>query len=114
MGNYMGRSDHASGKNPLMAAAYNSSMVDAASTIYVLAEGSFPRPDASALKVACGTIPMKDEELSMSPTLSELAKRIESQPWNRPGTDKTWVLNAMSMHRQFRREVSQAKRVRTR
>ncbi len=48
----------------------------------------------------------------MSESLSEMAKRIESQVWNRPGSDKTWVLNAMSTQQQFQREVSRAKRVR--
>ncbi len=47
----------------------------------------------------------------MSESLTDLAKRIESKPWNRPGTDKTWVLNAMSTHLQFRDEVRKAKRV---
>ncbi len=50
----------------------------------------------------------------MSESLGEIAKRIESQPWNRPGTDKTWVLNAMSAQQQFQKEVRRAKRVRTR
>jgi len=48
----------------------------------------------------------------MSSSLEEIAKRIEAQPWNRPGTDKTWVLNAMSNHLQFREEVRKAKRAR--
>jgi len=50
----------------------------------------------------------------MSETLSEIARRIESRPWNKPGTDKTWVLNAMTTLRKFQDEVRQAKRVRTR
>ncbi len=45
----------------------------------------------------------------MSKRLIEIARRIESQPWNRPGTDKTWVLNAMSTQQQFIREIQQAK-----
>jgi hypothetical protein len=52
--------------------------------------------------------------LVMSESLADIAKRIEAQPWNRPGTDKTWVLNAMSTHLQFRNEVRKAKRVRSR
>jgi hypothetical protein len=47
----------------------------------------------------------------MTEDLIELAKRIESQPWNRPGTDKTWVLNVTSSYRKFQKEVSQSKRV---
>ena len=50
----------------------------------------------------------------MSRSLSEIAKRIEDQPWNRPGTDKTSVLNAMSTQRKFQGEVHRARRVRTR
>ncbi len=47
----------------------------------------------------------------MSEELSEIARRIERQPWNRPGTDKTWVLHAMWTQHRFREEVRQAKRV---
>ena len=50
----------------------------------------------------------------MSDSLTDLAKRIEAKPWNRAGTDKTWVLNAMSTYLQFRDEVRKAKRVRDR
>ena len=50
----------------------------------------------------------------MSDSLEEIAKRIEAKPWNRPGTDKTWVLNAMSDQLRFRKEVRKAKRVRSR
>ena len=47
----------------------------------------------------------------MTDRLIELARRIEHQPWNRPGTDKTWVVNAMWNQLQFANEVRQAKRV---
>jgi hypothetical protein len=50
----------------------------------------------------------------MDPKLIELAERIEARPWNRPGTDKTWVVNAMSTFLKFREEVRQARRVGTR
>jgi hypothetical protein len=50
----------------------------------------------------------------MDQELIELAERIESRPWNRPGTDKTWVVNAMSTFLKFRGEVFQARRVGTR
>jgi len=46
--------------------------------------------------------------------LIEIAKLIESEPWNQPGTDKTWVLNAMSTQLRFQNEICQSKRVRTR
>jgi hypothetical protein len=45
----------------------------------------------------------------MLESLAEIAKRIEAQPWNRSGTDKTWVLNAMSTMIRFREEVRQAR-----
>lgn len=44
-------------------------------------------------------------------SLFEIARRIARAPWNRPGTDKTWVLNAMAQGLRFQREVRQAKRV---
>ena len=50
----------------------------------------------------------------MSESLEAIAKLIEAKPWNRSGSDKTWVLNAMSTHLQFRKEVRKAKRVRRR
>jgi len=43
--------------------------------------------------------------------LTDIARKISSAPWNRPGTDKTWVLNAMAQALKFKREVAQAKRV---
>lgn len=46
----------------------------------------------------------------MTDRLTELARWIESQAWNRPGADKTWVLNAMWSHLQFEREIQRAKR----
>lgn len=47
----------------------------------------------------------------MSESLEVIAKRIEAKPWNRPGTDKTWVLNAMSTYLQLREEIRRARRV---
>jgi hypothetical protein len=49
----------------------------------------------------------------MTQSLIDLAQRIEAQPWNRPGTDKTWVLQAMSTMLRFREEVRQARLVGT-
>lgn len=46
----------------------------------------------------------------MSERLIELAHRIQEQPWNRPGSDKTWVLHAMSTYRKFQDEVREAGR----
>ena len=47
----------------------------------------------------------------MSEKLLQLARRLEQQPWNQPGADKTWVLQALSEHRRFTREVASAERV---
>ena len=47
----------------------------------------------------------------MSEDLLEIAREIERQPWNRPGTDKTWVLCAMWTQRRFQDEVRRARRV---
>jgi hypothetical protein len=49
----------------------------------------------------------------MSESLLELARRIEGQPWNKRGADKTWVLNAMATLQRFQEEVRQAQRVRS-
>ena len=46
----------------------------------------------------------------MSRKLTELANRIQQQPWNRPGSDKTWVVEAMATYRKFQNEVRQARR----
>jgi|GEM_PF-4942687 len=43
--------------------------------------------------------------------LIEIAQRIQDQPGNRPGTDKTWVLQAMWEHLLFQAEVHSAARV---
>ena len=67
-------------------------------------------PDGSSTILYCSN----EDEFAMSESLDEIAKRIAAQPWNRPGTDKTWVLNAMATHLRFRDEVRKAKRVRRR
>lgn len=33
--------------------------------------------------------------------LERIARWLQAQPWNRPGTDKSWVLRCMLAHRQF-------------
>jgi hypothetical protein len=43
--------------------------------------------------------------------LVQLARRLQDRPWNRPGTDKTWVLQAMLQQLLFMGEVRQATRV---
>jgi hypothetical protein len=50
----------------------------------------------------------------MTDRLIELARRIQQRPWNRPGTDKSWVLHAMWQHQVFQREVRKAQGARTR
>ena len=47
----------------------------------------------------------------MTEPLTDIARKISNAPWNRPGTDKTWVVNAMAQSLKFQREVRQAKRV---
>ena len=47
----------------------------------------------------------------MSETLIEFARRLQQQPWNRSGTDKTWVLQALRQHQLFSKEVRSAERV---
>ncbi len=41
----------------------------------------------------------------MTDRLIALARRIERQPWNRPRTDKAWVLNAMWNQIQLSKEI---------
>jgi hypothetical protein len=47
----------------------------------------------------------------MAETWIDLARSIQAKPWNRPGTDKTWVLNVLSQHGLFAQEVRNARRV---
>jgi hypothetical protein len=47
----------------------------------------------------------------MDAELLRLARWLEAQPWNRPGTDKTWVLKSMGASLELRRAVQRAKRV---
>jgi len=49
-------------------------------------------------------------ENRLDPKLVALARAIERQPWNRPGSAKTWVLEALHQHRLFRSEVRAARR----
>ena len=50
----------------------------------------------------------------MTARLIELARRIQGRPWNRPGTDKSWVLRAMREQQVFQREVREAQGAGTR
>jgi hypothetical protein len=50
----------------------------------------------------------------MTRRLTELARQIEGRPWNRPGTDKTWVLRILREHQIFRDEVHKAAHARRR
>jgi hypothetical protein len=47
----------------------------------------------------------------MSETLIAFARRLQQETWNRPGTDKTWVLQALWQHQLFSQEVRNAERV---
>ena len=53
---------------------------------------------------------MHRSETAMAQRWNEIARRVQAEPWNRPGTDKTWVLNALWQHRLFAREVRNARR----
>ena len=53
-----------------------------------------------------------EEPRDLAATLREIARRIESRPWNQPGTDKSWVLRTMARGTAFRGELK--RRVRTR
>lgn len=46
--------------------------------------------------------------VSVRERLIQLARRLQERPWNRPDTDKTWVLQAMWQQRLFMREVQLA------
>ena len=48
---------------------------------------------------------------TMAEPLVEIARKISDAPWNRPGTDKTWVLQALSQDQKFAEEVRSAVRV---
>jgi hypothetical protein len=50
----------------------------------------------------------------MTERLIELARRIQGRPWNRAGTDKSWVLRAMWEQQIFQREVRKAQGARAR
>ncbi len=41
----------------------------------------------------------------MKDRLLEIARQIQERPWNRPGTDKSWVLQAMWEQQRFQREI---------
>lgn len=57
------------------------------------------RPDANRLA-----------ESGLDPKLVAIARQIEGQPWNREGSDKTWVLEALRQHQLFQAEVRAARR----
>jgi len=44
----------------------------------------------------------------MQDRLLEIARKIQQHPWNQPGTDKSWVLQAMWERQRFDREVREA------
>jgi hypothetical protein len=46
----------------------------------------------------------------MPERLIEIARRIQAQRWNRPGTDKTWLLHALWEHRLLQAELLRARR----
>lgn len=54
---------------------------------------------------------MTKREESLGTALLRIAREVEARPWNRPGTDKSWVLRTMARGNAFRRELK--RRVRT-
>ena len=44
----------------------------------------------------------------METDLLRIARWLERQPWNRPGTDKAWVLETLWTAREFQHEVRRA------
>jgi hypothetical protein len=50
----------------------------------------------------------------MKDRLLEIARKIQQRPWNQPGTDKSWVLQAMWERQLFEREVREAQVVESR
>jgi hypothetical protein len=47
----------------------------------------------------------------MSRALIEFARRLQGQPWNQTGVDKTWALLALSQHQRFSKKIGSAERV---
>ena len=67
--------------------------------------------DPGSIPAASTTFFDRFAEDAMDPELIEFAERIEVRPWNRRGSDKTWVVNAQSTFLKFREQVRQARRV---
>ena len=59
--------------------------------------------------------PMRPAGSLDSPLVTEhlrhLARWLEAQPWNHPGSDKTWVLRCADSFRRFRAQRAQARAV---
>lgn len=45
---------------------------------------------------------VEKEEESKEERLRDLARWIQGRPWNKAGTDKTWVFDAWRAHRELR------------
>jgi len=50
----------------------------------------------------------------MEATVERIARWLAERPWNRPGADKSWVLEAMWAALHFETERGRAERVRRR
>lgn len=46
-----------------------------------------------------------DAPAPLDARLREIARWLLAQPWNRPGSDKSWVLRCMTRGTSFRREL---------
>lgn len=58
---------------------------------------------------AVGELPIQPDEATLEELL-ELARRLMEHPENRPGADKTWVLNGLRSFQSFLREVRKSGR----
>jgi hypothetical protein len=54
-----------------------------------------------------------ERSAKLAARLSRIARRIEARAYNRPGSEKSWVLRSMARGSNFRREIA-ARRARTR
>ncbi len=55
-----------------------------------------------------------EPEVELRAALERIARRLAARPYNRSGSDKTWVLRTMWSSLVFRHTVANAKRVRDR
>jgi hypothetical protein len=54
----------------------------------------------------------RPDGMEIGDALQRIAPRVETRPWNRQGTDKSWVLRSMWSALLLRDEIRHASRVR--